>query len=68
MKIPTEGPFRYAGSQMIISQTYICIDTSSAALWNGLPDDIKRANNICHFKKLLKPFVALMLHTKYYSI
>ena len=29
-------------------------------LWNGLPDDIKRANNICHFKKLLKPFVALM--------
>ena len=36
------------------------IDTSSAALWNGLPDDIKRANNICHFKKLLKPFVALM--------
>ena len=36
------------------------IDTSSAALWNGLPDDIKRASNICHFKKLLKPFVALM--------
>ena len=36
------------------------IDTSSAVLWNGVPDDIKRANNICHFKKLLKPSVALM--------
>ena len=24
--------------------------TYSAALWNGPPDGIKRANNICHFK------------------
>ena len=30
------------------------IDTSSAALWNGLPNDIKRANNICQFKKTFK--------------
>ena len=27
------------------------IDISFAALWNGLPDDIKHANNICYLKK-----------------
>ena len=33
------------------------IDTTSAALWNNLPNDIKFARNIIHFKKLLKPFI-----------
>ena len=32
------------------------IDTTSAALWNNLPNDIKFARNSIHFKKLLKPF------------
>ena len=33
------------------------IDTTSAALWNNLPNDIKFARNIIHFKKLLRPFI-----------
>ena len=33
------------------------IDTTSAALWKNLPNDIKFARNIIHFKKLLKPFI-----------
>ena len=33
------------------------IDTTSSALWNNLPNDIKFARNIIHFKKLLKPFI-----------
>ena len=33
------------------------IDTTSAALWKNLPNDIKFARNIIHFKKLLKPLI-----------
>ena len=33
------------------------IDTTSAALWNNLSNDIKFARNIIHFKKLLRPFI-----------
>lgn len=32
-------------------------DTSSATLWNTLPNNIKSADNMIHFKKLLKTFL-----------
>ena len=32
------------------------INTMSAALWNSLPNDIKFARKIIHFKKIIKPF------------
>ena len=32
-------------------------DTTSAAFWNNLPNNIKFARNIIHFKKVIKPFI-----------
>ena len=34
------------------------IDTSTAALWNSLPNNIKCARNIRHFKKLVKLYMS----------
>ena len=35
------------------------IDTSTAALWNSLPNNIKCARNIRHFKKLVKLYMSI---------
>ena len=34
------------------------VGTSSAALWNRLPNNIKIARNVIHFKRLVKLYLA----------
>ena len=42
------------------------IDTTSAALWNNLPNDIKFVRNTIHSKKLIKQFIASNMANLYY--
>ena len=36
-----------------------CFDYYGCILWNSIPQHIRRANNITHFKKLLKEYLLL---------